>query len=176
MKSMRWRPLLGILTLASVAGAAEMNPKLVPLQPFVGKTWRGVFPNSTPEKPVVDVSRFEVTLNGQVVRNLHSINDGEYGGECLFFWDKERNSLAYHYFTTAGFYTTGTLSVEKGVLTSHEFVKGNAEGIAEVKGASRLLPDGRLHVKTRYLKNGTWVDGREVYYVEDKAAVVRFKD
>jgi hypothetical protein len=45
-----------------------------------------------------------------------------------------------------------------------------------VKATSRVLPDGRLHVKSRYLKNGEWVDGRETYYVEDPQAVVRFKE
>jgi hypothetical protein len=39
-----------------------------------------------------------------------------------------------------------------------------------------VLPDGRLHVKSRHLKDGQWVDGHEVYYAEDPKAVVRFKD
>lgn len=39
----------------------------------------------------------------------------------------------------------------------------------------RILPDGRLHVKTQYLKAGNWVDGRDSYYVEDPKAEVRFK-
>ena len=58
-----------------------------------GKTGRGVFPNSTPEKPVVDVSRFELVLNGQAVRNLHSINGGEYGGESLIVCDKAKDAV-----------------------------------------------------------------------------------
>ena len=47
---------------------AEPNPHFEPLKPLLGKTWRGVFPNSKPDKPVVDVSRFELALNGQAVR------------------------------------------------------------------------------------------------------------
>ena len=167
---------LAALALESPAATAEMNPRLAPLQPFLGKTWRGVFPNSTKEKPVVDVSRFELVLNGQAVRNLHSINDGEYGGETLIVWDKQKQQLVYYYFTTAGFYTTGSFSAEGDSLISHEVVKGEVEGISEVKGTSRLLPDGRLHVKTQYLKGGRWVEGREVYYVADEGARVRFKE
>jgi hypothetical protein len=45
-----------------------------------------------------------------------------------------------------------------------------------VKASSRILPDGRLHVKSEHLKDGQWVDGHEVRYVEDPKAVVRFKD
>jgi hypothetical protein len=49
-------------------------PVIDPIRPLSGKTWRGVFANSTPEKPVVDIARWELALNGQVVRILHSIN------------------------------------------------------------------------------------------------------
>jgi hypothetical protein len=169
--------MVPILALALfVPAMAEMNPKFEPLRPLLGKTWKGVFPNSTPAKPVVDLSRFEVVLNGQAVRNLRSINGGDYGGETLIVWDKAKESLVYYYFTTAGFYTSGTMKAEAGALVAHELVTGEADGITEVKSTSRLLPDGRLHVLSRYLKNGQWVEGREVHYSEDKDAVVRFKE
>ena len=138
-----------LLASASFAGAADMNPRLAPLAPLLGKTWRGTVSPPGAAKPAVDVSRFELALNGQAVRNRHSIDDGAYGGETFIVWEEERQSLVY---------------------------KGGAGGVAEVKAESRLLPDGRLHVKSRYLKNGQWVDGRETYYVEDPQAVVRFKE
>jgi hypothetical protein len=168
--------LAAFLACVSGAGAAEMNPRLAPLAPLLGKTWRGTVSPPGAAKPSVDVSRFELALNGQAVRNRHSIDDGAYGGETFIVWEEERQSLVYYYFTTAGFYTTGTLRAEDGAIVSHETVKGSAGGISEVKAVSRLLPDGRLHVKTRYLKNGQWEDGRETHYVEDPQAVVRFKE
>jgi hypothetical protein len=168
--------LLLALAVSVAPAAAEMNPRFEPLRPLLGKTWRGVFPSSTPEKPVVDVSRFELVLNGQAVRNLHSINGGDYGGESLIVWDKAKDSLVYHYFTTAGFYTTGTMRAEGGALVGHETVTGDADGITEVKSESRVLADGRLRVVTQYLKKGQWVEGRDMHYVEDKDAVVRFKE
>jgi hypothetical protein len=165
-----------LLAGASTAVAVEMNPHLQPLAQLVGKTWRGTVSPPGTAKPATDVSRFELALNGQAVRNRHSIDDGAYGGETFIVWEEARQSLVYYYFTTAGFYTTGTMSVEDGAIVSHEIVKGAAGGVAEVKATSRLLPDGRLHVKSRYLKNGQWEDGRETYYVEDPTAVVRFKE
>lgn len=161
--------------LAGASAAAEMSPYFEPLRPFLGKAWRGVFPRSTPDKPIVDVARWDVALNGKAVRIRHSINDGDYGGETLIVWDVERKSLVFFYFTTGGFYTTGTVSVEGSALITLETVKGNSEGVTEVKGATRLLPDGRMHVKTLYRKHGDWIDGRDVYYVETKDAEVRFK-
>jgi hypothetical protein len=168
--------LAAFLACVSGAGAAEMNPRLAPLAPLLGKTWRGTVSPPGAAKTSVDVSRFELALNGQAVRNRHSIDDGAYGGETFIVWEEEKQSLVYYYFTTAGFYTTGTLRAEDGAIVSHETVKGSAGGISEVKAVSRLLPDGRLHVKTRYLKNGQWEDGRETHYVEDPQAVVRFKE
>ena len=59
------------------ADKASLDEHLEPLRPFLGKTWKGHFQNSTPEKPLVDVSRWERALNGKAVRILHSINGGE---------------------------------------------------------------------------------------------------
>jgi hypothetical protein len=168
--------LAGALSAAPGASAAELSAPLAPLRPLVGKTWRGTFPESKPDKPMVDVSRFEVALNGQAVRNLHAINDGEYGGETLIVWDQEKKALVYYYFTTAGFYTTGTMREDGGALVSHEHVKGSADGITEVRGTYRVLPDGRLHVKTEYRKAGQWGPGRDMYYAEAPGAEVKFKD
>jgi hypothetical protein len=164
------------LALPAAARPVELDAHLAPLKPLTGKTWRGVFPNSKPDKPVVDVSRFEVALNGQAVRNLNSINDGEYGGESLMVWDKEKQSVVFYYFTTGGFYTTGTIRPEESGFTSHEVVKGDADGIAEVGATFRLLPDGSLHVRSEYLKQGKWVEGRDMHYVEAPDAKVKFKE
>jgi hypothetical protein len=46
---------LGLVAIASVAAAGEMNPRLAPLAPLLGKTWRGVLSPAGAEKPVVDV-------------------------------------------------------------------------------------------------------------------------
>jgi hypothetical protein len=178
LRTLSFRTVAALVALALPLAAwpADLNPRLAPLKPLLDKTWRGVFPESKPDKPVVDVSRFEAALNGQAVRNLHSINDGEYGGETLIVWDQEKQSLVFYYFTTAGFYTTGTMRAEEGALVSHEVVKGNADGVTEVKATFRPLADGRLHVKTLYLKEGKWVDGRDMHYAETPGAAVKFKD
>ena len=168
--------LMATLALPAAARPVDLDPHLAPFKPLVGKTWRGMFPNSKPDKPVVDVSRFEVALNGQAVRSLHSINDGQYGGESLMVWDKEKQAVVFYYFTTGGFYTTGTIQPEEGGFTTHEIVKGDADGVTEVKAAFRVLPDGRLRVHSQYLKQGKWVEGRNMDYVEAPDAKVKFKE
>ena len=160
----------------TVAGdTAQLAEPLKPFAPLLGKTWKGEFANSTAEKPLFDTARWERALNGKAVRVLHSVNDGVYGGETIIIWDANKKSLAYWYFTTAGFRTEGTMKHEDGQLIGHEIVAGAAGGITEVKSTSKLLTDGRLHVKAEYLKDGKWGVGREVFYKETPQAKVTFK-
>lgn len=158
-----------------MSAQVDLSENLAPLAPFVDRTWRGEFVDSTPEKPMFDVSRWERALNGQAIRILHSVNDGEYGGETIIYWNREAQQLTFHYFTTAGFFTQGTMEVTDGKLISHEAVTGNANGITAVEAIGELLPDGRMKSSARYLQNGQWVPGHEILYREDPAAEVRFK-
>ncbi len=168
--------LLSSLCFAGASFAQEqLAEPLKPFAPYIGKTWRGEFANSTPGKPVIDISRWERALNGQAIRILHSVNNGEYGGETILFWDKNKGSLVFYYFTTAGFYTTGTAKFEDGKFISHEAVIGNQDGITEVKAIGEITADGKLRSKSEYLKNGEWTPGHEILYVEDTNAQVIFK-
>lgn len=160
---------------ALAAETATLAKELELFRPHLGKTWRGEFKNSTPDKPVVDISRWERALNGQAIRVVHSINHGAYGGESIIRWDKEKAALVFHYFTTAGFMTTGTMTFSDGKLTSHEMVSGSANGVTEVRATSEFRADGTLFVKAEYLKNGEWSLGRETTYREQPKAEVKFK-
>lgn len=162
-------------TGAWAADKPSFDEHLEPFRSFLGKTWRGEFKESTPEKPQVDVSRWERALNGKAIRIVHSINNGVYGGESIILWDEKKKSLVFYYFTTAGFYTTGTMTFKDARITSHETVTGSAEGVTEVKATSELRPDGTMHTKSEYLKEGKWVPGHEVTYKEDPKAEVVFK-
>jgi hypothetical protein len=65
---------------AALACASDVEDNLAaPLQsfgPLLGKTWKGEFKDSTPEKPIIDIARWERALNGQAIRVVHSINNG----------------------------------------------------------------------------------------------------
>jgi hypothetical protein len=167
--------VLGLSVDGWAAEKASLDEHLEPLRPFLGKTWKGHFKDSTPEKPQVDVARWERALNGKAVRILHSVNDGVYGGESIIVWDEKKKGLVFYYFNTAGFYTTGTITFSEGKYTSHEIVTGNAEGVTEVKATSEVSADGTMHSKSEYLKEGKWVPGHEVIYKEDSKAEVVFK-
>jgi len=166
------------LSVSLAAVAAEqvpLNAHLEPLRPLLEKTWKGTFKDSKPDKPTVDVQRWERALSGQAIRILHSINDGAYGGETLLIWDEPRNVISFYYFTTGGYMTTGTLEPRGGKFITHEDVKGDANGVTEVRATSEILPDGKFHVKAEYLKNGEWTPGHEATYEEAPGSKVVFK-
>jgi hypothetical protein len=171
--------LLGVTLVAACCSQADepanLDPHLEAFRPLLGKTFLGEFKDSKPDKPIVDISRWERALNGKAIRMLHSINDGAYGGETLFVWDEAAQSVKYHYFTTAGFTTTGTVTFKDGKILTHESVSGNANGVTEVKGTSEISADGTLRVKTEYLKGGEWGPGRDVTYREHASGKVVFK-
>jgi hypothetical protein len=160
-----------LLALPLAAAEPMLDERLSAFAPMVGKTWRGEFANSTKEKPMFDVARWEVALKGKAIRSVHSVNDGTYGGETIIMWDAEKKSLAAFYFTTAGFFTESTFELKDGKLTSREKVRGNAQGITEVEAVSEVSA-GKLHVKSRYLKDGQWVPGHEITYTEAPDAKV----
>lgn len=162
-------------TSAFSADQPKLIPQLEPLRPLLDKTWKGAFKSSTPEKPLADVMRWERALNGKAVRVLHSVNNGAYGGETIFMWDEKKQTVSYHYFTTAGFMTTGSLTSKEGKLHTHEVVTGSGTEVTEVRGITELLPDGNVRVTTEHMKDGKWQAGREVTYHEDSAAKVVFK-
>ncbi len=170
-----WCLALSVLVSPAAALEETLDPNLEPLRPFLGKTFRGEFADSTPEKPVVDVVRYERAMNGKAVRSLHSINDGEYGGETLIYWDSERKTLAFFYLTTAGFRTEGTIIATERKFSSLETVKGNAGGVTEVRGTATLHEDGTMTVVADYKRGDTWQKARETLYKPSPSAVVKFR-
>ena len=90
----------------------SLSEHLKPFERYIGKTFKGEFSNSTKEKPVFDISHWERALNGTAIRIIHSVNNGEYGGESIITWDEEKSSLISSYFTTAGFSTNAVLHFE----------------------------------------------------------------
>jgi len=164
----------GIITMVQ-ADEIYLQKELEPLQQYIGTTWKGVMAGSDPGNPSIDIQHWERILNGTAIRIMHSINQGQYGGETIIFWDKESESLTYYYFTTGGFYTSGSITVENGNYIALEKVKGNEQGITEVKSSSQLQEDGSLLVSSEYFKNGDWVEGHKIVYRQAPEEKVIFK-
>ena len=109
------------------------------------------------------------------IRDSHSLNNGQYGGESIVMWDPKKKSLASWYFTTAGFFTQATMTIEKNKLIAHEKVTGNQNGITEVRSTTEFLPGGEMKRKAEFLQKGKWVPGHSIHYKEAPDAKVIFK-
>jgi len=144
------------------------------LEPFVGKTFRGIMGDPNGEHSI-DVQSWERILNGTSIRIMHSVDDGAYGGETILYWDKTEARITYYYFTTAGFITHGYMLVEEGKYIAFEKVEGNEQGITEVKSISVLNEDGSLTATSEYFKNGAWIEGHKIEYTLDMTAELKFK-
>ncbi len=155
--------------------ALPVNEHLKIFEPLMGKTFRGEFAASPGTEKSTDVSRWERAMNGQAVRILHSINDGAYGGETILMWDKKQEVIAFWYFTTAGFFTKGTMQVEGDSWTSIEEVSGNENGITKVKSISTFLETGEIETKSEYFSDGKWTPGHAALYRPAPDAKVIFK-
>src|SRR5262245_61182007 len=53
--------------IVKAEGDSSLDSHLEPLRSLLGKTWKGAFKDSKPEKPTVDVSRWERILNGKAI-------------------------------------------------------------------------------------------------------------
>lgn len=151
-----------------------LSDHLNPLRPFLG-TWKGKVSENKSGEPVFDISRWERILNGNGIRILHSVNDGAYGGETIIVWDKNKASLVFYYFTTAGFHTEGTIKIENGKMKSHEYVEGNENGITEVEATSEIISEMKMKTTSRFFQNNQWGEESTATYIFDPEAEIIFK-
>jgi hypothetical protein len=117
----------------AAADQPGLDPHLEPLRLWLDKTFKSEPTEPRSDKSSIDVARWERALNGKAVRITHSLNEGAYGGEVIVRWDEEKQTVCYYYFTTDTFWTEGTMTFKDGKIASHEFVKGKAEGVTEVR-------------------------------------------
>ncbi|WP_338365659.1 hypothetical protein [uncultured Pseudoalteromonas sp.] len=151
----------------------NLDKELAVFKPYLG-TWQADFDVPEGAKPLQDVARWERALNGKAIHTTHSINEGEYGGESMIFYDSKKDSLVFYYFTTAGFYTKGTMKVLSPTqFVAYEEVTGSKEGITKVRSTSELKND-KFVVSTSYLKKGEWTKPEQRTYTRSTKAV-KFK-
>ena len=166
---------LAVASSMAATGQPALDPHLEFLRPWLDKTFKSESKTPSSGKSTTDVARWERALNGNAVRITHSLNEGAYGGEVIVRWDEEKQAVCYHYFTTDTFWTEGTMTFNEGKITSHEFVKGKAGGVTEVRATLEMQPNGTYLQKSEFLKDGKWSPGREALYQLDPAARVIFK-
>lgn len=141
-----------------------LSDRLIEMKPFIGNTYKGNFINSKKENPMNDVLSFERALNGNAVKVIHSVNNGEFGGETMVMWNPEKEGLQSWYFTSAGSLTVQNVQIKKDTFISIENVERNQNGITKVKTIIEVLHGNQIKKRTKYLMNNLWKDGSETIY------------
>ena len=152
---------------AQDAAQDTVHEKLMIFASYIG-TWKAEFADGTH-----DVSQYEWILGGKALRIMHSINDGDYGGEALVHWSTEKEVISYRYVTTASFYTEGTIAPTGDGFDAHEIVHGNMGGITETR-SGYTMKDGEIHVWSQFLKDGEWAEKMQATYIKTPDAKVKF--
>jgi hypothetical protein len=173
-----WMSVLLMMVLLFPGGsrAAEEEPlplhqALEPMRPFLGITWRGDLTDPGSKRRRFDVVRYDRTLNGEAIRMLHSVNNGDLGGEMLIRYDEEDARVEYHYFTSAGFLTTGSIRFRGRSFVAEDDVK---EGQVPMRTVRRLDGD-RLVSSTQMLRDGRWTRGTEQFYEPAPDEKIRYR-
>ena len=113
--------------------------------------------------PIVDIARYEMILGGRAFQSTHRLEDGSYGGRSIFFYDEGAQQYVFHYFTTAGFHTTGSIEMTDTGFTSVEKVEGH-ETIVEVR-SEMIFSEEEIRVLPSYVgKDGAVSAGAERIY------------
>lgn len=122
---------LGALGMLAGALAQDVYEPMTAFAPLDGMVLRGE--GAGPDgKPIVDIARYNMILGGRAFQSTHRLEDGSYGGRTIFFYDESAKKYIFHYFTTAGFHTTGELMLTETGFTSVEEVQGHPT-IVEVR-------------------------------------------
>lgn len=116
-------PSLESKTIEEVSLSPAYQPMAM-FAPFSGKTFRGEWTDDNGEK-LVDIAKYEMILNGRALQSTHRLQGKDYGGRTIFFYDEGAKNYVFHYFTTAGFHTTGTSDFIDGGLVTVENVEGH---------------------------------------------------
>lgn len=148
-----------------------LHEKLQVFAPYFG-TWQATFKGKDGKPDVIDVSHWDRALNGMAIKAQHSINNGDYGGETIIFWDDKKQKLVFFYFTTANFYTQGEMEmITDTSFVAYEDVTGNVNGITRVKSISHMSTSG-MTVNTSYLREGEWTEPESRTYTRSDKTVI----
>ena len=142
-----------------------------PMAPFAalaGRAWRGE--GTGPDgKPIVDFAYYEMILGGRAFQSTHKIENANYGGRTIFFFDEGAKKYIYHYFTTAGFHTIGEITPTETGFTAIEEVVGHAE-FSEVRSEMIIDRDASgaiMRVESSHVrKDGAVSAGDSITYRE----------
>lgn len=135
------------------------------LADLAGTRWRGEPGEADKEHGLpADISEWSWDLGGTVLVNRHALEDGSYGGITYVQHTQSTGDLDYVYITSAGFRTTGSITMnEDGSWTSYEAVEGLDE-IIGVRSTGHIAEDGKMISVSEFETAEGWIPGHSFQY------------
>ena len=142
--------------------------------PLSGRTYQGEGTGPDGE-PITDIVTYNFILGGRAFQATHKLKNSSYGGRTIFFFDEGAKKYIFHYFTTAGFHTTGDVEPTDTGFSAVESVAGH-ESIVQVR--SEIIIDGDvIRVAANYIdKDGETAEGGERIYRPIENTVLFFDE
>lgn len=115
---------------------------------LTGTTWVGRF-TSEPAPPFDHVIQWEKILSGQAVRWSKRVDAVGFAMETVFYWDGERDAVAFLQLASNGVHGEGIVVFEEAVIS----LEGQAlqpGGRVAFRQTFEILPDG--HLEDRYYR------------------------
>lgn len=154
----------GAAAAPAVEAADQPYAPMAVFAPFSGKAFRGEWTDENGAK-IVDIASYELILGGRALQSTHRLEGGDYGGRTIFFYDEGAKTYVFHYFTTAGFHTSGAAQMVDGGLVTEEKVEGH-DTIASVRSTVTFGADA-IEIDAVYIsKDGTETPGGHRVYRE----------
>lgn len=155
---------MSVLVMLTSALAQDVYEPMAPFAELAGKTLRGE--GTGPDgQPIVDIAKWEMILGGRAFQSTHRLENGDYGGRTIFFYDESAEKYVFHYFTTAGFHTVGEIEPTDTGFIAVEEVRGHPTFV-EVR-SEMIYESDVIRVKTSHTdKEGKSTQGEGFVYRE----------
>lgn len=155
------RGLLTALALALVATPAMAQERLAPLA-FLDGCWVGVFDGPQAQR---DERCFTTILNGNAVRDTHTVVGAGDSGDTTYYWNGETRRIEVSYVSNDGGLMTGRVAEEEGVLWVRDARYIGADGQVLNLRSRWLRESGDAFVvETEREENGVWSPFMRISY------------
>ena len=108
---------VAFMLVSAALHAQELDPRMGALKPLLGKTWQGTLKSPDGTRDLEVVRTFELLEKGRVIRLTKTSPDLGTSGEGFVYWDDVTGSMRLFFVETNGVFLSGTVGVEKNVIT-----------------------------------------------------------
>jgi len=102
---------------AAVSATPEIDARLEPLRPLLGKTWRGSLASPDGTHSYVVVRRFEPVAGGKVIKITKENPDLGGRGEGFLYWDDVTKRIRLFFIEESGVFLEGSVTSDGKVIT-----------------------------------------------------------